>query len=128
MNTPPGDSSVDVHSSVVGVGGGVLERTLLADLSELCETTIELIVGEGAGTGVVRQMKLVDDKDDISKQPGVTREAVSLEHACMVIVHNERPVHVGSLRGGGGGGILTVDLCALHFSNSYTISVRVYKS
>ena len=86
---------------------------------------MELIVGEGAGTGVVRQMKLVDDKDDISKQPGVTREAVSLEHACMVIVHNERPVHVGSLRGGG---VLTVDLCALHFSNSYTISVRVYKS
>jgi len=127
MNTPTGDSQVDVHSSVVGWGGRVLERTLLADLSELCETTMELIVGEGAGTGVVRQMKLVDDKDDISKQPGVTREAVSLEHACMVIVHNERPVHVGSL-GWGGGWILTVDLCALHFSNSYTISVRVYKS
>lgn len=79
---------------------------------------------------MVRQMKLVDDKDDISKQPGVTREAVSLEHACMVIVHNERPVHVGSLRGGLWicWWILTVDLCALLFSISYTISVRVYKS
>ena len=92
---------------------------------------------------MVRQMKLVDDEDDVSKQPGVAREAVSLEHACMVIVHNERPVHVGSLHGGGGStrentGPRMVDLLsdhyfgkpthsrALPFSNLYTISVIVF--
>jgi hypothetical protein len=76
-------------------------RTLLGNLSAGKHARVILIVRVRRRARVVLKMKLVYHKNDVAKQPGVSREAILLEHAGKVVVHDQG-FSAASLQSNGG--------------------------
>ena len=78
-----------------------VRRTLLAYLCAGKHARVVLVVRKRRRARVVLKMKLVNHKNNVAKQPGVSGEAILLEHAGKVVVH-DKGFSATPLRGTGG--------------------------